>query len=98
MIRTIRDPATEALFQRDPRSSLPPGIREIALRKLAMLNSAIKLSDLRAVPGNRIETLSGGSHKGYHRLPLKEGWHLYFWWMDGDAYKVAIQHEETTRG
>lgn len=91
MIRTIRSPATQALFERDPRAPFPPEIRTLGLRRLAMLNSAIKLSDLRAVPGMRVETLSGGSHKGYHRIPLQESWSLYFWWMDGDAYKVAIE-------
>lgn len=98
MIRSIRSPETEALFQRDPRAPFPPGIRIVGLRKLAMLHSAIRLSDLLAVPSNRVETLRGGSHKGFHRLHLEGDWYLYFWWMDGDAYKVAIEREAPLHG
>lgn len=69
---------------------MPPSVQRAALRKLALLNSAIQLSDLQSLPQNRLRTLAGGRHKGLHQIDLVDGWTLRFRWMDGDAYKVEI--------
>lgn len=90
MIRSFRDDATRRLFERDPSAPFPPELRDLALRRLAILHSAVRLADLKALPELHIETLRGGSHKGYHRIRLDSRSSLYFWWMDGDAYKTEI--------
>ena len=78
------------MFQRMPPANLPPEIARVALRKLALLDSAIRLSDLQRLPENHLHTLAGGSHKGLHEVAIADGWTLRFRWMDGDAYKVEL--------
>lgn len=90
MVRTFLDPAAEALFRRTPPDNLPPALQRAALRKLALLDGAIRLSDLERMPENRLHTLAGGSHKGLHEVAIADGWMLRFRWMDGDAYKVEL--------
>ena len=90
MLRTFTDPEAERLFQRKPLKHLPPEIQRIALRKLALLDSAVRLSDLQRLPENHLRTLAGGSHKGLHEVAIADGWTLRFRWMDGDAYKVEL--------
>lgn len=94
MLRTFKDPEAEALFRRTPPRHLPPEIQRIALRKLALLDSAVQLSDLARLPDNQLRTLSGGSHKGLHEVAIADGWTLRFRWMDGDAYKVELVSPE----
>lgn len=69
---------------------MPPELWRAALRKLGLLDSAVRLSDLQRLPENRLQTLAGGSHKGLHELAIADGWRLRFRWMDGDAYKVEL--------
>ena len=73
-----------------PPENLPAELRRVALRKLALLDSAIRLTDLQRLPGNHLHTLEGGSHKGLHEVAIADGWTLRFRWMDGDAYKVQL--------
>ena len=90
MVRTFLDPEAEALFRRTPPRNLPADLRRAALRKLALLDSAVRLSDLERLPDNQLRTLAGGSHKGLHEVAIADGWMLRFRWMDGDAYKVEL--------
>ena len=73
-----------------PPRNLPPELLRVALRQLALLDSAIRLSDLQRLPENRLQTLAGGSHKGLHEVAIADGWTLRFRWMDGDAYTVEL--------
>jgi proteic killer suppression protein len=59
MIRSFRDRETERLFRREPVRKLPPDVPRVALRKLALLDAAESLDDLRVTPGNRLEKLAG---------------------------------------
>lgn len=92
MIRTFHSPATERLFRRE-KGGFPSDWEHRMFRKLMLLDSAVRLSDLRT---QCVEALSGGTHKGYHRIQVAPGWSLFFWWMDGDAYKVEIHVETST--
>ena len=58
MIRGFRDKKTERLFAGELVREFS-GIRNVAERKLAMLDSATELKDLLAPPGNRLEKLKG---------------------------------------
>ncbi len=58
MIRSFRDKETRRVFERNA------GVNSLAafsaaLRKLLLLDAAETLDDLRAVPGNHLEKLSG---------------------------------------
>ena len=56
MIRSFRDKKTERLFAGEVVREFS-GIRNVAERKLVMLDSATDLKDLLAPPGNRLEKL-----------------------------------------
>lgn len=88
MIRTFRCKDTEALFnrQRCPRFR---SIENVARRKLAMLNNAQSLQDLRVPPGNRLEELVG-DRQGQHSIRINEQWRICFVWRDRAAYEVEI--------
>jgi proteic killer suppression protein len=55
---------------------------------LQYLNSAVRLDDLKAPPGNRLEALKG-SLAGYHSIRINDQWRIVFRWRDG-AYDVRI--------
>ena len=89
MIQSFRDKRTAAVFQGGVPKGFPPDIAATARRKLRMLNSAIRLDDLRTPPGNRLEALTG-DRLGQHSIRVNEQWRLCFTWRDGDAFAVEI--------
>lgn len=88
MIRSFRDKDAERLFRRQPSLGLPTGILRIAQRKLAMLDAAANLEDLRTPPGNRLEKLTG-DREG-QRIRINDQWRICFRWRDGDAHDVEV--------
>ena len=56
MIRSFRCRHTERLFN-DERTSRFRNIEDVARRRLAWLDAATQLTDLRVPPGNRLEAL-----------------------------------------
>ena len=54
-----------------------------------MLNNATNLNDLRAPPGNRLESLSG-DRDGQYSVRINDQWRICFFWEEGDAYQVEI--------
>jgi plasmid maintenance system killer protein len=58
MIRSFKDRKTEDFFGGKNVRQFS-GFKKAAERKLVMLDSAVKLGDLAASPGNRLEKLSG---------------------------------------
>jgi proteic killer suppression protein len=54
-----------------------------------LLNAAASLQDLQAVPGNRLEKLSG-DRKGQFSIRINNQWRICFQWIDLDAYEVEI--------
>ncbi len=89
MIRTFRDPETEALFQRRRTRRLPASLQRVALRKLAILDAADSLADLRVPPGNRLEPLKG-DRAGQHSIRINDQWRICFVWRATDAFDVEI--------
>jgi proteic killer suppression protein len=47
------------------------------------------LSDLRGVPGNRLEALTG-DRKGQYSIRINDRWRICFRWADTDALEVEI--------
>lgn len=71
-------------------ASRPPEVpRRDGRRKLRMLDSADKLGDMSAVPGNRLEAL-GGDRKGQHSIRINDQWRICFVWHDGAAEQAEI--------
>ena len=52
-------------------------IQTIAMRKLAMLNQAGRLDDLRVPPGNRLEALKG-DRAGQHSIRVNDQFRVCF--------------------
>ncbi len=64
-------------------------IERQARRKLLLLDGAGALSDLRQLPGNRLEALKG-DRRGQHSIRINEQWRICFVWHDGGAEQVEI--------
>lgn len=54
-----------------------------------LLHRARTLSDLAALPGNRLEALKG-DRAGQHSIRINARWRICFVWDDGDAHEVEI--------
>ncbi len=74
--------------ERRPRR-FPADIHQRALNKLALLNRASRLDDLRVPPGNQLEPLAG-DRKGQHSIRINRKWRICFRWEGTDAYDVEI--------
>jgi proteic killer suppression protein len=88
MIRSFRDPKTEALFG-DQEVLAFGAIERAARRKLLYLHQARRLEDLQVPPGNRLEGLKG-RRKGEYSIRINDQWRLCFRWMNGEAFDVEI--------
>ena len=88
MIKTFRDVAAHELFD-GQRIHRWVNIEAVAMRKLAMLNRAATLNDLRIPPANRLEALKG-DRAGQHSIRVNDQFRLCFRWKDGHAYDVEI--------
>lgn len=89
MIRSFADTRTQRAFARERIKGLATPLQRAALRKLAMLDAADGLDDLRVPPGNRLEKLAG-DRQGQYSIRINEQWRICYRWADGDAYEVEI--------
>jgi proteic killer suppression protein len=64
-------------------------IREIANRKLAILDAATDLAALSVPPGNKLEKLKG-DREGQHSIRINDQFRICFVWKDNNAYDVEI--------
>lgn len=64
-------------------------IQSIAMRKLAMLNQAARLDDLRVPPGNRLEALKG-DRAGQHSIRVNDQFRVCFRWTNTGPEDVEI--------
>jgi len=64
-------------------------IQTIAMRKLAMLNQAGRLDDLRVPPGNRLEALRG-DRAGQHSIRVNDQFRACFRWTETGPEDVEI--------
>jgi proteic killer suppression protein len=69
--------------------SIDPRIHRVALRKLAMLDAAAVLDDLRVPPGNRLEALEG-DRSGQHSIRINRQWRICFTWTEAGSENVEI--------
>jgi toxin HigB-1 len=58
-------------------------------RKLAMLDGALALGDLRVPPRNQLEKLRG-DRQGQYSIRIKDQYRTCFVWRGHDAYDVEI--------
>ena len=89
MLRSFADRDTERLWRRDRVMSIDSRILRTALRKLAVLDAAVTLDDLRSPPGNRLEALRG-DRSGPHSIRINDQWRICFVWTAGGPRDVEI--------
>lgn len=93
MIRSFADRATERLFRDGACAARWRAFEAVALRKLDMLDAAVRLSDLASPPGNRLEALKG-DRSGQHSIRINQQWRICFRWSaDGpEAVEIVDYH------
>jgi len=89
MIKSFRDKETERLFARQFSRRFSAHLHKTAWSKLALLDAAERLDDLRVPPGNRLEKLSG-NREGQYSIRINDQYRVCFEWRAGDAYDVEI--------
>ena len=89
MLRSFRDKDTEAVWHRKRARKLDPLLQRAAWRKLAMLDAAESLADVRVPPGNRLEKLTG-NRAGQHSIRFNQQWRICFRWTDAGPEDVEI--------
>ena len=83
MILSYRNKKTEQFatgtFVKDFQS-----FEDQAARRLSILNAALSLDTLRAMPGNRLEALKG-DRVGQFSIRINQQWRICFEWADGEV-------------
>ena len=87
-IRSFKCSDTRALFA-GRRIRRFASIESVAMRKLAMLNRAGNLGDLRVPPGNRLEPLRG-DRAGQFSIRINDRYRVCFVWTADGPKDVEI--------
>jgi proteic killer suppression protein len=88
-IRTWACDKTQAIFDGYSADIVPRNVLRTAQRKLAMLNAAADIRDLRVPPGNRLEKLHG-DREGQHSIRVNNQYRVRIVWRNNDTYQVEI--------
>jgi proteic killer suppression protein len=89
MIQTFADAETEAFFASGKSRRLPGEILKRAVMRLAQLDAALRVEDLRMPPSNQLEKLSG-NRDGQWSIRINGQWRVCFRFDSGDAFEVEI--------
>lgn len=89
MIKSFSDKRTAAVFQGKTPKGFPSDIVSVARRKLAMLNRAMSLTDLKVPPSNHLEALKA-DRAGQHSIRVNDQFRVCFVWKDDGAHEVEI--------
>lgn len=89
MILSFADKQAELICAGQRSKKLPDDIQQRAIAKLALLNRAKTLDDLRNPPSNRLHALND-DRAGQHSISINMQWRICFIWKDGEAHGVEI--------
>ena len=89
MIVSFRDKGTKRLWDSGRSRRLPTDLQLRAFKKLAILNAAVTLENLKVPPGNQLEALRG-VRAGQHSIRINDQYRVCFIWRDGNAFEVEI--------
>ena len=88
MIKSFKCRDTETMYN-GQRIGRFISIQSAAMRKLAILNVAGRIEDLRVPPGNRLEALKG-KQQGQWSVRINDQWRICFRFEAGNAFDVEI--------
>ena len=88
MILSYRDARTDRFARGEKVKAFEP-FRRQAENRLERLDAARDLSDLAALPGNRLEKLMG-ERKGQYSIRINDQWRICFVWDEGGPRDVEI--------
>ncbi len=89
MIQSVKGKLIEQILSGKPGKGFPSDLFRSAVRKVAMLEAAKALDDLRAPPANRLEALSG-DRAGQHSIRINDQWRICFVWTERGPEAVEI--------
>jgi proteic killer suppression protein len=91
MIQSFSCSDTERFYKlgRAPRKSGWQAVKNVAARKLDMIDAAAVLTDLKVPPNNKLEVLKGDL-QGYYSIRINDQWRIIFKWANNNAYDVRI--------
>jgi len=89
VIKSFADEGTLAFWQKGKSRTVSANVRNVAKRKLAMIDAAKQLDDLKVPRGNKLHSLLK-KRIGQHAIWINDKYRVCFTWKDGDAYDVEI--------
>ena len=89
MIESFADRRTRKFFENGDCPKQWQAFQAVAARKLDMIDSAEKLSDVRVPPNNRLERLKG-NRQGQHSIRINDQWRVCFVWTTKGPADVEI--------
>lgn len=89
VIKSFANKLSRELFLTGKSRKVHPDLAKKAVRRMAYLEHATCLDDLKVPPSNRLHALSGDRH-GQHAISVDDQWRICFRFKDGDAYDVEF--------
>ena len=89
MISSFADRSTERFFADGECPAQWRAFRNVAARKLDMLDAATQIEDLRVPLGNRLEALKG-DRDGQWSIRINQQWRICFRWTSEGPADVEI--------
>lgn len=89
MIKNTKGKLIEKLISDVPLKGVPPDLIRRAERKVAQIDAAMTIEDLRIPPSNHLEKLSG-DRAGQYSIRINQQWRICFHWEGSDALDVEI--------
>lgn len=89
MIQGTKGKLIEQVLAGKAGKGFPSGLMKAAIRKVAMLQAAHVLDDLKSPPGNMLEALKG-DRQGQHSIRINQQWRICFIWTDAGPEDVEI--------
>jgi len=87
VIKTFADKLTAEIWRTRKTRGSPPA--SVTKRKLAILDGAAALEDLKRPPGNKLEKLRG-DRQGQRSIRINDQYRICFVWRGHDAFEVEI--------
>jgi toxin HigB-1 len=87
VIKTFANRHTAEIWLTGKTGGSPPA--SVTKRKLALLDAATALDDLKNPPGNRLEKLRG-DREGQFSIRINDQYRICFIWRGADAFEVEI--------